>query len=122
ADAIAERCPAHMNTLHIDLEVARLAAAAPYVLTVGSDVDSSGIAHHVVGFHQGGPFAVVSVLTAPASTGPAVSDVTPPAALPPEAYRAMATPSSTLPPVTSRFVYRPTTDLDSPDPRPGWDA
>ena len=122
ADAIAERGPAHISPLRIDLEVARLAAAAPYVLTVGSDVGTSGLAHHLVGFHQGGPFAVASVLTAPASTAHALSDVTPPATLPLEAYRAMATPSSTLPPVTARFVYRPTTDLDGPDPRPGWEA
>jgi hypothetical protein len=34
----------------------------------------------------------------------------------------MATPSVTLPPVTARFVYRPSSDLDGPEPRPGWDV
>jgi hypothetical protein len=122
ADATAERCPAHGGALRIGLDVARLASAAPYVLTVGSDVGTSGIAHNLVAFHQGGPFAVASVLTAAGSARPAVSDVTPPAALLTEAYGAMATPSPTLPPVTGRFVYRPTADLDGPEPRPGWDV
>ena len=43
-DATAERCPAHGSALGIDLDVARLAAAAPYVLTVATDVGTSGIA------------------------------------------------------------------------------
>jgi hypothetical protein len=117
ADATAERCSARGSALRIGLDVARR-AAAPYVLTVGSDVGTSGIAHNLVAFHQALPFAVASVLTAAGSARPAVSDVTPPAALPPEAYRAMATPSATLPPVKARFVYRPTTDLGGPEPRP----
>ena len=122
ADATAERCPAHGSAVRIGLDVARLAAAAPYVLTVGSDVGAFGIARNLVAFDQRGPFAVASVLTAARSARPAVSDVTPPAALPPEAYRAMATRSATLPPVTAQFVYRPTTDLGGPEPRPGWDV
>jgi hypothetical protein len=122
ADAIAQRCPTNGSAVRIDLDVARLAGAAPYVVTVASDVGTSGVAHNLVAFQQGSPFAVASVLTATGSARPAVSDLTPPAALPAEAYRAMATPSSTLPPVTARFVYRPTTDLDGPDPRPGWDV
>ena len=122
ADATAERCPAQGHALRIDLDVARLAAAASYALTVAIDVHSSGVARNLVEFHQGSPFAVATVLTTSGSPRPAVSDVTPPAAMPPEAYRPIATPSSTLPPVTARFVYRPTTDLDGPDPRPGWDV
>jgi hypothetical protein len=122
ADATAERCPTHGSALRISLDVASLAAAAPYALTVVSDVGASGIAHSLVAFQQGGPFAVASVLTTAGSVRPVVSDVTPPAALPPEAYRAMATGSATLPPVTGRVLYRPTTDLDRPEPRPGWDV
>src|SRR5260370_28484367 len=57
ADATAERCPAHGSALHIDLDVTRLAAAAPYVLTVGSAVGTAGIAHNLVPFHQGAPFS-----------------------------------------------------------------
>ena len=55
ADATAERCPANGSALHISLDVARLAAAAPYALTVVSDVGTFGIAHNLVAFHQGGP-------------------------------------------------------------------
>jgi len=122
ADATAERCPEQGPVLRIDLDVARLAAAARYVLTVGSDIGTSRIGHVLVGFQQGGPFAVASVLTGVGSSRSAVGDVTPPAALPPEAYPAMATPSASLPPVTGRFVYRPTTDLDGREPRRGWDV
>ena len=121
ADATAERRPAHVNAVRISLVVARLAAAAPYGLTVESDISPSGIAYNQVAFHQGGRFAVASVLTGTGDDRPAVSDATPPVILPPEAYPAMATPSPTLPPVTGQFVYRPTTDLDTPEPRAGWD-
>lgn len=33
----------------------------------------------------------------------------------------MATPSPALPPVTGQFVYRPTTRVDGPEPKPEWD-
>ena len=56
-------------------------------LSVESDVSPSGITYNQVAFHQGGPFAVASVLTAAGSTRAAVSDVTPPAALPAELIR-----------------------------------
>src|SRR6202011_3437887 len=60
ADATVERCPAHGSAVRLGLGVPRLAAAAPYVLPVVSDVGASGIAHNLVAFRQGGPFAVAS--------------------------------------------------------------
>jgi len=66
-DAPAERCPANSNALRISLDMAGLAAAAPYALTVVSGVGTSGSAHNLFEFHQGGPFAVASVQTATGS-------------------------------------------------------
>jgi len=45
----------------------------------------------------------------------------PPPALPPEAYRLMATATPTLPPVTAHFNYRPAGEPDGKTRKPGWD-
>jgi hypothetical protein len=58
--ATAERSRAHGSALRSGLEVARLAAAAPCVLTVGLDAGTSGIANNLIAFHQALPFAVAA--------------------------------------------------------------
>jgi hypothetical protein len=105
-----------------DLHVLRLAAAAPFDVALSAQPGAFGLHLWTLTFDQGGPFAVASVLAAP-DYGPASpGDASPPSALPLEAYPPMRTPAATMPPVTSRFVYRPTTELDGSGPRAGWDV
>jgi hypothetical protein len=104
----------------IDLHVLRLAAAAPFDITVSTTPGAAGLDLVTVTFGQMEPFAVASLTLGADERGTVAGDVEPPAARPLEAYRPMDTRN--LPPVTSQFVYRPTAGPDGRGPRAAWDV
>ena len=74
-----------------------------------------------VDFVQRRLFATAQMISG-AADGPSLSgDVTPPPALPAEAYRPIEMSSPRVP-VTQHFEYRPTGDVDGRGPRDGWDV
>jgi hypothetical protein len=121
-DAIRRGCAGHVSVRRIDLHVLRLPAAAAFEVAVGTESGAAGVGRSTVTFGQHGRFAVASLLLATKDSMSSVGDAAPPAALPMDAYRPMATPSPTFPPVTGRFVYRPTAEPDGRGPRLGWDV
>jgi NADPH:quinone reductase-like Zn-dependent oxidoreductase len=122
------------------LKVARALGASQLVSTAGSaakesaaaadsglrhvdivNLERESLADGLARLAPGGVDVVIDALGGPL-TGQAVGGLARGGRSVVMGYRAMATPSASLPPVTGRFVYRPTTDLDGPEPRPGWDV
>jgi hypothetical protein len=81
----------------------------------------SGTGVTSVAFAQRRLFATAQVVMG-TSDGPSSSgDVTPPPAMPRQAYRPIVMSSPQVP-VTQHFEYRPTGDIDGSGPRDGWDV
>jgi hypothetical protein len=121
-EALDHNVDSDASVRRIDLHILRLAAAAPFFVTVSTKPGAAGVDLVSVTFGQMESFAVASLTLGVDERGTAAGDIEPPAALPLGAYRPMATRSAELPPVTSRFVYRPTSEPDGRGPRSGWDV
>jgi len=121
-EALDHNVDTDASVRRIDLHVLRLAAAAPFDVTVSTTPGAAGVDLVTVTFGQMESFAVASLTLGADERGSAAGDVEPPAALTLEAYRPMATRSGNLPPVTSQFVYRPTAEPDGRGPRAAWDV
>ena len=74
-----------------------------------------------VDFVQRRLFATAQVISGAVDGPSRAGDVSPPSALPREAYRPIAMSSPGVP-VTQHFEYRPTVDVDGRGPRDGWDV
>lgn len=74
-----------------------------------------------VDFVQRHLFATAHVMNGAVGGRSLPIDVTPPPALPAEAYRPIVMSSPAVP-VTQHFEYRPTSDVDGSGPRDGWDV
>ena len=106
----------------VDLHVLRLARPGPFeilVETVGQVVPGALV---MMTFLQEETFALALVSFSPERGSNDGGDETPPAAYPPHAYAELSKDETTLPPVTAQFRYRPTTNIDGSELRPGWDA